>query len=87
MKNNSYLRKIFLIIDDWKNDFENYSKIELLRDAFMYAKTEHEIDTIVMANLKFIDRVGLWKLANNAKKRLRNLQITKMKLTEKFYLN
>jgi hypothetical protein len=86
MKNNNYLRKIFLIIDDWKNDFE-YSKIQLLRNAFMNARTEHEIDTIVMANLKFIDRVGLWKLANNAKKRIRNLQMTKMKLTEKFYLN
>ena len=87
MKNNNYLRKILLIIDDGKNDFENYSKIESLRDSFMNARTEYEIDTIVMANLKFIDRVGLWKLANNAKKRIHNLQITKLKLTEKFYLN
>ena len=89
MKNDKddYIRKIFLIIDDWKKDLQNYSKIQLLRDALMEAKSEHEIDEIVLANLQFIDRVGLWKLANNAKKRVRNLNITKLRLTEKFYLN
>ena len=85
--NNNYLKKIYLVMDQWKQDMENYEKIKLLTDAFMNARTEHEIDDIVMANLQFIDRVGLWKLANNAKKRIRNLQRIKMKLTEKIYLN
>ena len=85
--NNNYLKKIYLVMDQWKQDMENYEKIKLLTDAFMNARTEHEIDDIVMANLQFIDRVGLWKLANNAKKRIRNLHTIKMKLTEKIYLN
>ena len=87
MKNENNLKKIILILDEWKKDLNDFSRIEKLRDAFMGAKTTSEVNEIIMANIQFIDRVGLWRLANRAKKRIINLNKVKMELTEKIYLN
>jgi hypothetical protein len=86
MTHEEYIRKISQIIKSWNQDTDNET-FKYICESFMNAKTTHEVTEIILSNLQFIDRMGLWSLANKAKRRINNLNKVRRELTDIIYLN
>ena len=82
-----YFTKITRILKSWEYDLRDQDRYESITSAFMEAKTTKEVNEIIISNLNFIDRVGLWNHANRAKKRIIGLRAAKIKMTDLKYLN
>jgi hypothetical protein len=82
-----YLTQITRILKSWEYDCQDHDRYESIVNAFMEAKTTKEVNEIIISNLNFIDRLGLWNQANRAKKRIIGLRAAKIKLTDLRYLN
>jgi hypothetical protein len=83
----NYLSMIQRILKSWQYDLNDQERLQAIISAFMEAKTTKEVNEIIMSNLNFIDRMGLWKNANHAKRRINGLRATKIKLIDLKYLN
>jgi hypothetical protein len=83
----NYLAKIGRLLKSWDYVLRDAERLEDLINAFMDAKTTKEVNEIIISNINFIDRMGLWKHANHAKRRINGLRATKIKLTDLRYLN
>lgn len=71
----------------WLWTLNDQQRIEQVRNALLDAKRTSQVNDIVMSNLEFVDRMGLWRLANLAKRRINNLNKVKRELTELKYMN
>lgn len=82
-----YLTTIKRILKSWEYDLRDQDRYESITSAFMNATTTKEVNEIIISNLNFIDRVGLWNQANRAKKRIIGLRAAKIKMTDLRFLN
>ena len=85
MKDDS-LDRIEDVLKQWERDMNDYKRVGEIREALMNARTTKEINEIAEANINFIDRIGMWRAVNKAKKRIINLR-KMVNLTWKNQLN
>jgi hypothetical protein len=87
MKSDESLNRIARLLKSWEHDLRDQDRLEAIVTAFMEAKTTKEVNEIILSNINFIDRMGLWRKANLAKRRINKLRAMTIKLTEIIYLN
>lgn len=87
MKPQESFKRIVRLLKSWEAEIRDQERIEDIRTALMEAKTCKEVNEIAISNLNYIDRMGMWKHVNHAKRRINNLKATKIKLTDLKYLN
>ena len=86
MTTDDSLERIEDVMKQWTKDMNDYKRVEEIREALMNARTTTEVNEIAEANIQFIDRMGMWRAVNKAKKRIINLRRT-INLTWKNQLN
>ena len=86
MTTDDSLDRIEDVLKQWERDMNDHKRIGEIREALMNARTTSEVNNIAEANINFIDRVGMWRAVNKAKKRIINLR-KMVNLTWKNQLN
>ena len=70
MTQDDSLDRIEDVLKQWERDMNEHKRIGEIREALMNARTTSEVNNIAEANINFIDRVGMWRAVNKAKKRI-----------------